>query len=59
MGHSADSTTTVRPVCSKCGTPLWLTRIAPDNLGFARRTFECPRCKNQISEIIELEKVAS
>ena len=59
MGHSIDSMPSVRPVCSECGTTLWLTRIAPDNPGFARRTFECPRCQNQISEIIGLEKAAN
>jgi len=46
----------VRPVCSKCGAPLWLIRIQPDKRGCARRSFECPRCQNQISEVIELEK---
>jgi hypothetical protein len=59
MDRFADSTTIVRPVCTKCGTPLWLTRIEPDRRGFARRTLECPRCQNQISEVIELEKAAS
>jgi hypothetical protein len=60
MAHFADSpmTTAVRPVCSKCGTPMWLTRIEPDRLGCARRTFECPRCKNQMTEVIELETAA-
>jgi len=55
----ADSASIERPACSKCGAPLWLTRIAPDKPGFARRSFECPRCQNQISEVIELEKAAS
>ena len=51
----ADTATTVRPVCSICGAPLWLIRIEPDKAGFARRTLECPRCQNRISEVIELE----
>jgi DNA-directed RNA polymerase subunit RPC12/RpoP len=55
----ADGTATMRPVCSKCGAPLWLIRIEPDKPGFARRTFECPRCQSRISEAIELEKRAS
>ena len=62
MGHFgtfADGTSISRPVCSQCGAPLWLTRIQPDKPGFARRTFECPRCQNQISEVIQLEKAAS
>jgi hypothetical protein len=49
---------TVRPVCAKCYTPMWLTRIQPDKPGFARRTFECPRCHHQISEVIELGNAA-
>jgi len=52
----ADSAAFMQPVCSKCGVPLWLTRIEPDKPGFARRSFECPRCQNQISEVIELER---
>ena len=48
-------TTTARPVCSKCYAPMWLTRIQPDKPGCARRTFECPRCQDQMTEVIELE----
>jgi DNA-directed RNA polymerase subunit RPC12/RpoP len=47
-----------RPVCSKCGTPMWLTRIQPDKPGCARRTFECPRCQHQMISVIELENAA-
>jgi DNA-directed RNA polymerase subunit RPC12/RpoP len=56
----ADSrlTTSVRPVCTKCGTPMWLTRIQPDQPGYARRSFECPRCHHQMTEVIELETAA-
>jgi DNA-directed RNA polymerase subunit RPC12/RpoP len=50
---------TVRPACTKCGAPMWLTRIQPDKPGFARRTLECPRCQRRIIEVIELEKAAS
>ena len=61
MGHFTDSTslrdnsTVVRPVCSKCGAPMWLTRIQPDKPGFARRTLECPRCHHSMIEVIGLE----
>jgi hypothetical protein len=48
----------MRPVCSKCGAPMWLIRIEPDKSGCARRTFECPRCQIQMSEVIDLEKAA-
>jgi uncharacterized paraquat-inducible protein A len=60
MVYFADSpvTTSVRPVCSKCGIPMWLTRIQPDQPGYARRSFECPRCHHQMTEVIELETAA-
>ena len=48
----------VRPVCSKCGAPMWLIRIEPDKPACARRTFQCPRCQNQTTEVIDLEKAA-
>jgi hypothetical protein len=51
-------TSTVRPVCSKCRTPMWLTRIEPEKPGCARRTFECPRCHHQVTEVIELGNAA-
>jgi len=38
---------------------MWRTRIEPDKPGCARRTFECPRCKHRITEVIELENAAS
>jgi hypothetical protein len=47
-----------QPVCFKCDTPMWLIRIAPDKPGCARRTFECPRCQNQMTEVVDLEKAA-
>jgi hypothetical protein len=47
-----------RPVCFKCGAPMWLIRIEPDKSGWARRTFDCPRCQNEMTEVINLEKAA-
>jgi hypothetical protein len=60
MVYFADSpvTTAARPVCSKCRAPMWLIRIEPEKLGFARRTFECPRCQHQMTEVIELKTAA-
>jgi len=58
-GRFADSATTVHPVCSNGGVPMWLIRIQPDKARCARRTFECPRCQNQLSEVVELQKTAS
>jgi len=63
MGHSADRPTDNaairRPICPNCGATMWLTRIQPDKPSCARRTLECPRCQNRISEVIELEKAAN
>jgi tRNA(Ile2) C34 agmatinyltransferase TiaS len=38
------------PVCPKCETRMWLSRIEPDVPGHDKRTFECPRCENVVSE---------
>jgi predicted Zn-ribbon and HTH transcriptional regulator len=38
--------TKVRSECPKCKTPMYLARIAPDEPGFDRRFFECPRCQH-------------
>jgi hypothetical protein len=34
----------LRPPCSKCGGPLILTRIAPEEPGFDLRTYYCAAC---------------
>jgi hypothetical protein len=57
MADSPEATSMV-PVCSKCGTPMWLTRIQPDQPGYARRSLECPCCHHQMTEVIELESAA-
>lgn len=41
----------VRPLCSKCGAKTWLSRIEPDSPGHEKRTFECPACDSEISEV--------
>ena len=28
----------VHPICAKCGAPIWLTRIEPDEPGVEKRT---------------------
>ena len=38
------------PVCPKCGTGMWLSRIEPDEPDRDKRTFECPQCENVVSE---------
>ena len=43
-----------RPRCPKCGTRMWLTRIAPtEKLDEDRRSYECPGCAHEISEDIK------
>ena len=45
--HSQDI---VHPTCAKCGAPMWLTRIEPDEPGWEKRTFECQACQNEALE---------
>jgi hypothetical protein len=35
----------LRPPCSKCGRPLMLTRIEPEEPGFDLRTYYCAFCQ--------------
>jgi hypothetical protein len=35
----------LRPPCSKCGRPLLLTRIEPEEPGFDLRTYYCASCE--------------
>jgi hypothetical protein len=44
--HSPDI---VHPTCAKCGGPMWLTRIEPDEPGSEQRTFECKPAKTRRS----------
>ena len=34
------------PNCPKCGTPMWLARIEPDEPNYDRRTYECARVRS-------------
>ena len=45
----------VHPQCDKCRVPMWLARIAPEPGApdHDRRTFECPVCKAEMTEIVE------
>ena len=40
----------LRPPCSRCGRPLILTRIEPEEPGFDLRTYYCAACED--SEVI-------
>jgi ribosomal protein S27AE len=35
----------LRPACSRCGRPLLLTHIEPEEPGFDLRTYYCAFCK--------------
>ena len=35
-----------RSECPKCGTPMYVARIVPDESGLDRCYFECPRCQH-------------
>jgi hypothetical protein len=43
----------VHPTCAKCGAPMWLTRIEPDEPASEQRTFECQACQNEAIEIVK------
>ena len=33
------------PRCTRCGAPMWLTRIEPDGPDLEKHTFECQVCQ--------------
>ena len=43
----------VHPTCAKCGAPMWLARIEPDEPGSEKRTFECQACQNDAIEVVK------
>lgn len=47
----------VRPICPQCATRMSLVRIFPDQPGYEQRTYECPRCEHEITEIVQFQKV--
>jgi hypothetical protein len=44
-----------RSECPKCTTPMYLARIAPDEAGFDRRSFECPRCQHVETTVVKFK----
>ena len=46
------------PNCPKCGTRMLLIHIFPDRPGHDERTYECPRCEHEVTEIFQLERAA-
>ena len=45
------------PSCPKCGTRMVLIRIFPDRTGHDQRTYEYLRCKHEVTEIFQLERI--
>jgi hypothetical protein len=48
----------VHPVCSVCGARMWVTRIEPEYFGRERHFFTCPRCKYEMSEVVDPREAA-
>jgi endogenous inhibitor of DNA gyrase (YacG/DUF329 family) len=46
------------PTCPKCGDRMSLIGISPDRPGCDRRTYECPRCQHEVTEVIEFRKAS-
>jgi hypothetical protein len=44
------------PSCPKCGKRMVLIHIFPDRPRRDQRTYECPRCEHEITEIFQLER---
>jgi hypothetical protein len=45
---------THRPSCIGCGEKMWLSVIEPGQPGHDIRTFECPRCHHQVTEVVKI-----
>ena len=50
---SSVSPTVERPPCPRCGTQMWISNIEPDKPSHDRRTFECPRCQWEVTEVVK------
>ncbi len=46
------------PSCPRCGTRMLLVRILPARPGYDQRSYECPRCEHEITEIIKFRKAS-
>lgn len=42
-----------RLLCPRCGTPMDLSRVEPDEPGFDLRIFECPKCQHSESFVVK------
>ena len=41
------------PKCANCGAVMWLASIEPDKPDHDKRIFECPRCQEELVEIVK------
>jgi hypothetical protein len=32
---------------------MWLARVVPDKADHDKRTFECPRCQDEVTEVVK------
>jgi hypothetical protein len=39
------------PACSECGAQMLLVKIFPDRPGYEQRTYACPWCPHQMTEV--------
>jgi transposase-like protein len=44
------------PSCPRCGTRMSLVRIFPDKPGYDQRTYECPSCQHEVTEVIQFRE---
>ena len=44
------------PACPTCGSRMSLVRIFPYKPGHDQHTYECPRCADEITEIVQFVK---
>jgi transposase-like protein len=43
----------MRPKCPACGALMWLARVEPGEPDHDKRTFECPRCQDELTELVK------
>jgi hypothetical protein len=41
------------PVCPNCRSKMSLSRIVPEKADHETRTFKCPCCENEVSELVK------
>ena len=41
------------PDCPTCGAQMFLMRIEPEKRDYDKRTFECPQCLEQFTQVVK------